>query len=55
MFAFFHTITSLYLLYIVSWIITGVAEAIYFRITYKKCVLQKTRPWERARRGGESR
>lgn len=44
-FAFFHTITSLYLLYIVSWIITGVAEAIYFRITYKKCVLQKTMTW----------
>ena len=44
-FAFFHTITSLYLLYIVSWIITGVAEAIYFRMSYKKYVLQRTMTW----------
>ena len=35
-FAYFHTITSLYLLYMFSWILTGVAEYIYFRITYKR-------------------
>ena len=44
-FAYFHTITSLYLLYIFSWVITGIAEAIYFRISYKKCVLQKSMTW----------
>ena len=44
-FAFFHTITSLYLLYIVSWIITGVAEAIYFRMSYKKYVLERSMTW----------
>ena len=44
-FAFFHTITSLYLLYMVSWIITGIAEAIYFRMSYKKYVLQRTMTW----------
>ena len=30
-FAYFHTILSLYLLYIFSWAITGMAELIYFR------------------------
>ncbi len=44
-FAFFHTIVSLYLLYIVSWFITGVAEAIYFRISYRKYVLEKPTKW----------
>ena len=38
-FAYFHTITSLYMLYMFSWILTGVAEYIYFRITYKRNVL----------------
>ena len=36
-FAWFGTITSLYLLYIFSWSITGVAEALYFRKTYRTC------------------
>lgn len=35
-FAYFHTITSLYLLYIFSWTITGVAEAIYFAHCYRR-------------------
>jgi len=30
-FAYFHTITSLYLLYICSWAITAAAELVYFR------------------------
>ena len=34
-FAYFHTITSLYLLYIFSWTITGAAEILYFRHGYK--------------------
>lgn len=34
-FAYFHTITSLYLLYIVSWTITGAVEILYFRHGYK--------------------
>ena len=37
-FAYFHTIPSLYLLYIFSWTITAVAEGIYFCIVYKKTV-----------------
>ena len=37
-FAYFHTILSLYLLYIFSWTITGVAELIYFLIIYRKQV-----------------
>lgn len=37
-FAYFHTIPSLYLLYIFSWTITAVAEGIYFSIVYKKTV-----------------
>ena len=40
-FAYFHTIPSLYLLYIFSWSITGVAEYFYFRAIYRKYVLQK--------------
>lgn len=38
-FAYFHTIPSLYLLYIFSWAITGVAEFLYFHRSYKKYVL----------------
>lgn len=34
-FAHFHTITSLYLLYIFSWTVTGVAEMLYFRHAYR--------------------
>lgn len=36
-FAYFHTITSLYLLYIFSWRITSAAEILYFRHGYKRC------------------
>ena len=39
-FAFFHTIPSLYLLYIFSWAITGTAEYLYFRASYRKHVLR---------------
>ena len=35
-FAYFKTIPSLYLLYIFSWIITAVAEIIYFQAIYRK-------------------
>lgn len=35
-FAYFKTFTSLYLLYICSWTITGIAEIIYFVYLYKK-------------------
>ncbi len=35
-FAHFHTIPSLYLLYIFSWLITAVAEIICFVVNYKK-------------------
>ncbi len=37
-FAHYHTITSLYLLYMFSWTITSIAEIIYFVIAYKKLV-----------------
>ena len=43
-FAYFHTIPSLYLLYIFSWAITGIAEYIYFRASYKKCMAE-TQMW----------
>ena len=33
-FAHYKTITSLFLLYPVSWIITGIAETIYFFVSY---------------------
>lgn len=39
-FAYFKTIPSLYLLYIFSWVITGVAEYVYFRVSYRKCIGQ---------------
>lgn len=35
-FAHFHTIQSLYLLYVFSWTITAIAEIIYFVIVYRK-------------------
>lgn len=35
-FAYFQTITSLYLLYIFSWTITAIAEILYFRKVYKE-------------------
>ena len=35
-FAYFHTIPSLYLLYIFSWVITAIAEIICFAVNYKK-------------------
>ena len=38
-FAHFHTIASLYLLYIFSWVLTAVAEIAFFIIGYKKTVL----------------
>ena len=37
-FAYFHTITSLYLLYCISWTITAIAEIIYFIYLYRKNV-----------------
>ncbi len=39
-FAHFKTIPSLYLLYIFSWLITAVAETIYFFVIYRKTVRQ---------------
>lgn len=38
-FAWLGTITSLYLLYIFSWAITGAAEIVYFRRSYQKVIL----------------
>ena len=35
-FAYFHTITSLYLLYIFSWTLTAVAEILYFARCWKE-------------------
>ena len=35
-FAYFHTIDSLYLLYVFSWTITAAAEIAYFAASYKK-------------------
>ena len=37
-FAHFHTLGSLYLLYPFSWLITGAAEIAYFFYCYKKYV-----------------
>lgn len=36
-FAHFHTISSLYLLYIFSWTLTAVAEIVYFVRCYRQC------------------
>ena len=38
-FAHFHTILSLYLLYIFSWTITGIAELCYFIHCYREKML----------------
>lgn len=38
-FAHFHTIASLYLLFPCSWVLTATAEIIYFRKIYKKTVI----------------
>lgn len=35
-FAYFHTITSLYLVYIFSWVITAIFEIAYFLYAYKQ-------------------
>lgn len=35
-FAYFHTMASLYLLYIFSWTITAIAEIIYFKISFSQ-------------------
>lgn len=35
-FKYFHSFTGLYSLYIFSWIITGIAEIVYFSIIYKR-------------------
>ena len=43
-FAYFHTIPSLYLLYVFSWTITGTVEYIYFRRSYKKCLTEGAPP-----------
>ena len=43
-FAYFHTIPSLYLLYIFSWTITAVAEIIYFILNYKKSIGKRPAP-----------
>lgn len=42
-FAYFHTIESLYLLYIVSWAITAAAEMICLRRVYRE-QMQKLPP-----------
>lgn len=42
-FAYFHTITSLYLLYIFSWTITGAAEILYFRHGYKTLQISRNK------------
>lgn len=39
-FAYFKTIPSLYLLYFFSWLLTAVAEIIYFAVIYKKTMRQ---------------
>ena len=38
-FAYFHTIPSLYLLYIFSWVLTAIAEIIFFAASYKRTVI----------------
>ena len=39
-FAYFHTISSLYLLYIFSWGLTAIAEIIYFFVSYHRALPQ---------------
>ncbi len=43
-FAYFHTIPSLYLLYIFSWTITAIAEIICFTVNYKKLTAKQKAP-----------
>lgn len=40
-FAYFHTVESLYLLYICSWTLTAILETVYFVICYKKLDFSK--------------
>ena len=35
-FAYFHTLTALYLLYIFSWTLTAAAEILYFKVTFAR-------------------
>ena len=35
-FAYFHTVESLYLVFVCSWLVTALAEAIYFVLCYRK-------------------
>ena len=35
-FAYFHTVPSLYLVYSCSWTITAIAEIAYFTVSYRK-------------------
>lgn len=35
-FAYFHTVPSLYLLYTFSWALTGIAEILYFAVAFRK-------------------
>ena len=44
LFAYFHSIPSLYLLYPVSWTITSLAEIIYFAACWRKMKNKKTAP-----------
>lgn len=39
-FAYFHTQTSLYLLYFFSWMFTAIAEMLYFKITFWKMTIK---------------
>ena len=41
-FAMFHTLTALYLLYIFSWTLTAIGQMVYFFRTYQK----QTDGWE---------
>lgn len=36
-FAYFGTVTSLFLLYIFSWSLTAILEIVYFTVSYRKC------------------
>ena len=43
-FAYFHTIPSLYLLYVCSWTLTAIFEVLYFRHAFKKQFASGPRP-----------
>lgn len=48
-FAYFHTIMSLYLLYICSWTITATAEILYFAHVYRhKTIAPPAGPWRKS-------